>query len=412
MSGPIDVVYCFDDNLALPGAVTILSLLRSNPGAVRIHVLTDPEPGCRSLLEAIARREGGDLRVIDDAPDKHCNFDDQSDYGVASTATYRRIFLPELLPDLERVIYIDADTLVPGSLRELWDTGLAGKAAGAVRDPWMVTSAAIREAFPGGYFNAGVLLADLAAWREHRVVAKALDHIARLKAEAESSGGSALDYRFEQTPLNFALEGDWLEVSARWNCTTMLTPRIARDLGYPDEEFARVLDDPGIVHLLAGHKPWLAGFEGASRWHRLFHSYRQEIEADHDLGDLTWPGAFTNGEQAEIDRRMMALRLVRAARQRGMQRPCVVLTGLLGPEVVHVSREQGFEIDCFITEYTALIGNEVMGVPVIGFAEAFASGRRQVILSDYRRLDRTRAVIEEEAAKLGARPEFLDLTML
>ena len=411
MSDTIDVVYCFDDNLALPGAVTILSLLRSNPAGVRVHVLTDPDPKCRSLIEAIAARENGDLRVMDDAPDKQAGFDDRSDYGVASTATYRRVFLPELLPELDRVIYIDADTVVPGDLRALWNTDLAGKAIGAARDPWMVTNEVIRGEFPDGYFNAGVMLADLAAWREHEVTARSLDHIARLRDNAWQAGGSALDYRFEQTPLNYAAKGDWTEISARWNCTTLLTPRIARDLGYSEEELSRVLDDPGVVHLLAGHKPWLPGFEKASRWHRLFHSYRQEIEAGYELGELVWPGAFTNGEQAEFKRRLLALRLVQAAMRNGMERPCAVLTGLLGPEVLTVAREQGFEIDCFITEYSALVGHEVMGLPVMGMAEAFASGRRQVILCDYRRLERSRAVVEEEAAMQGVEPEILDITM-
>ena len=54
---------------------------------------------------------------------------------VETTATYRRIFLPQLLPELERVIYIDADTIVAIA------TPSAQAAVAATRDIPVVFSA-------------------------------------------------------------------------------------------------------------------------------------------------------------------------------------------------------------------------------------------------------------------------------
>ena len=144
---PIDVAFCFDDHLALPGAAALLSLLDTNPG-VRVHIVTDPEPNAAPLLRSIAQRKGAEMVIVDRAPERDHGVDRESDYGCASTATYRRAFLPGLLPDLDRVIYLDADLIVRSSLAELWSTDLAGAALGAVEDPWMATIPAMRAPFP------------------------------------------------------------------------------------------------------------------------------------------------------------------------------------------------------------------------------------------------------------------------
>src|SRR3954454_22448571 len=49
-----------------------------------------------------------------------------------TSAMWLRIFLPDLMPDADRVLYLDADTLVVDSLAPLWDTDLTGCALGAV----------------------------------------------------------------------------------------------------------------------------------------------------------------------------------------------------------------------------------------------------------------------------------------
>ena len=43
-----------------------------------------------------------------------------------------RIFLPELLPDVDRVLYLDADTIAVDSLAPLWEIDLDDSYLGAV----------------------------------------------------------------------------------------------------------------------------------------------------------------------------------------------------------------------------------------------------------------------------------------
>jgi lipopolysaccharide biosynthesis glycosyltransferase len=394
----VDVALCFDDRLALPGAVAILSALAANRDHVRVNVVTEASAPARDLLRAIAAQSGAELRLIEETPETRRGFDATSDYGTASTATYRRIFLPELLPDLDRVLYLDADTLVRHDLRPLWETDLAGAPLAAVADPWMETVEAMRAEFPHGYFNAGVQLLDLARWRREDLTARCVEEIERCAALAAASGGNALHYRNEQTPLNAVVKGRWRKLSPTWNCTPLLTTDLAAAIGVPAPECAAILADPAIVHFLGAHKPWLPGFERLSAFHAEFDRWHRRLEADFEVSALAWPQPFTNGPDAAVRRRALALQLVAEARRIGMSSPAVVLTGLLGRDVLEVAREQGLNVAGFVTEYPMFAGHSLLGLPIVSVGEAIRAGQRDFIVGDYRRLARTRAFLARETA--------------
>ena len=76
--------------------------------------------------------------------------------------------MPELLPEVERVLYLDVDTLALDDLAPLWRTDLGDAYVGAVTNvfqPDHLFHAAELGIRPEDYFNSGVLLLDLAALR-------------------------------------------------------------------------------------------------------------------------------------------------------------------------------------------------------------------------------------------------------
>lgn len=73
--------------------------------------------------------------------------------------------------EVDRVLYLDADIVVMGSILPLWQTNLEGALFGAVDIPGAtrgVTNLGMKK--EDGYFNSGVLLFDLKAWRESKAV--------------------------------------------------------------------------------------------------------------------------------------------------------------------------------------------------------------------------------------------------
>lgn len=160
------IVYASDDNYAGLTAVSAVSVLKWNPGA-KIVLL-----GCRlkqesiDLVESRVTGHGGCFRYFD-VSDRIAEIAAKGFTGYTSYAAYSRLFIAELLAEeTGRILYIDCDTLVLGPLDELFAFPLNGRPFGFGYD--CIHSAYkryVNVAASDPYFNSGVMLADLAAWR-------------------------------------------------------------------------------------------------------------------------------------------------------------------------------------------------------------------------------------------------------
>ena len=70
-----------------------------------------------------------------------------------------RLALPEILPEEDRVLWMDIDTIVEDDITELFETDLEGCCFGMAEEP-------IRSRRPFRYYNAGVMLMDLRKLRD------------------------------------------------------------------------------------------------------------------------------------------------------------------------------------------------------------------------------------------------------
>jgi len=173
---------------------------------------------------------------------------------VAGAATFFRLALPHLAAaETGRILYLDADLIAADDVGVLFDMDLAGRPVGAVCDPG-VDPFAFAETWSldpasADYFNAGVLLIDLAKVRASGVFDRALAFAA--------AHASRLPYS-DQDALNHTLWGQWLSLPVRWNLQ-----RVMLFDGMPDFS-ARPLDRrgrPAIVHYTGPGKPWMrAGY--------------------------------------------------------------------------------------------------------------------------------------------------------
>ena len=164
-----------------------------------------------------------------------------------------RIFLPDLLPEAKRVLYLDVDTIVADALEPLWATDLADDYLGAVTNVFMPGElhrpAALGLAGPEAYFNSGVLLMNLEAMRADGC-ASTLAGFARERAA---------DLKWpDQDALNVVLGERRLPLHPRWNCMNAVIhwPWGVEVFGAEVVEEAR--RHPGIRHFEGPslNKPW------------------------------------------------------------------------------------------------------------------------------------------------------------
>jgi lipopolysaccharide biosynthesis glycosyltransferase len=195
-------------------------------------------------------------------------------WGRMSLTTYQKLTLDEWLPDkLDRAIWLDCDLLVLEDLSRLWRRGMGSSAVLAVQDQRVpVVSASFgvsawRElGLPAKakYFNAGVLVIDLAQWRRQEVRQRSLEYI---RTYAESV------YFWDQEALNAVLAGRWGELDPQWNRHPTLDHLVGRHL---DPDLGRgaaspASSDHGILHFSGSRKPWNLACGGTS-W-GLYQSY-------------------------------------------------------------------------------------------------------------------------------------------
>ena len=272
--GPISVVSASDDNYAMPLAVTIRSLIDHLPSEQPLHVsILDgglKESSKDSLLQSWA---APNVKVQWLRPPVEQIADLKTENHL-NLVTYLRLFMPTLLPpEQSRVIFLDADLLIQKDITPLWTVELGDAPLAAVNDyftPYLNTYETIGrpsmcdrhpdKCFPvpnyqelglkgtAGYFNAGVMVVNLAKWRKLDVLSRATELVRRHWEHVRYC---------DQYALNVLFSEQWLPLDPRWNQNSNLWKWGDPLAGAFEPQLYRSLrDDPWIVHFTWLTKPW------------------------------------------------------------------------------------------------------------------------------------------------------------
>ena len=196
-----------------------------------------------------------------------------------TAGTYLRFLLPSLLPDVDRIIYLDVDIVVHRDLADLYDTPLDGQAMAAMPDwPMLVGSltwptffipfegqrlrfCAYVEKVLGlpcagttNYFNCGVMVFDLAHWRAQDVAGRTVAYL---------TANPGL-YYMDQDALNYIVGGRYARLDARWNsfanCSFPAYVNVLVRLTRAGRRWEHLRGlwrrDPWVVHYAGANKPW------------------------------------------------------------------------------------------------------------------------------------------------------------
>ena len=277
------IVYNCDEGFAPYVAVSMVSLLENNRDAEGIHI---------HLLESGLSKKTGELlssMVEAYGPTRRLELVDISDMeqrlrgltgrelslGRFGAVAFGRILAPELIGEADRLLYIDGDTLVLGSLRRLWQQGLkSGSLASMAMEPTIYPeikrSIGLSDSEP--YYNSGVILMDAAAWRKERIFERAVTYM----------GSSEGDLSFpDQDVLNIILRGRVSPMPQRYNFMSGYTYQsyevLRRHAPWFEppggrEGFERARKHPAILHFAGDERPWFAGSLCPGR--KLYRSYQ------------------------------------------------------------------------------------------------------------------------------------------
>jgi lipopolysaccharide biosynthesis glycosyltransferase len=238
------VVLACDEAYAMQLATTLRSIVESNRKSWPLEFIILAFAFPKSVQAKVAQslpKGSASIQWIS------VNLDAFSDFSTLehiSKVTFARLLIPRLLPQTTtRLLYLDADLLVLSDLAPLLETDLEPCVIGAVMDgldPEIKANVQGLERAPrvAQYFNAGVLLIDLAKWREKEISERALEYLRKFPDSPFS----------DQDALNVACDGIWKSLDRRWNIIDHVE----------QVNVARISDErrPWILHFATWKKPW------------------------------------------------------------------------------------------------------------------------------------------------------------
>lgn len=213
-------------------------------------------------------------------------------HGHFRPETYFRLLAPQLLPNVDKALYLDSDLIVDADVAPLFDVDVTGYKLAATRDadtigqidgydatvgPYLKNELGMRD--PHEYFQAGVLLMNLAELRRTVTPEEFLD-----------LSTQRMWRWLDQDVLNKVVNGEYVRVHMRWNYLMdwqhlRRTHIIANAPADVRAEYEEAAADPAIIHFAGpDNRPWL--YPDADRAERFWRYAMRSPYLDEIRGQL------------------------------------------------------------------------------------------------------------------------------
>ncbi|QHS56258.1 glycosyltransferase family 8 protein [Mucilaginibacter sp. 14171R-50] len=163
-----------------------------------------------------------------------------------TSATFFRIWLPHLLPNLDQVLFMDTDIIINGDISEILNLDTGSYPLAAVPDLGMSAEKKRGLGIADGqmYMNCGVLLLNLKYFRANDLTTQIANFIATYPALCEF---------WDQDAINATIKGNFYQLDYKYNVQSGFYEKPAQDVA-----LRNAIQNPVVVHYTGGGscKPW------------------------------------------------------------------------------------------------------------------------------------------------------------
>ncbi len=248
----IHVAFNIDSNYVKHCAVTMVSMLENNSEETfTFHIITDYlSAEQKQTLEDLCTKYGSHTAFYPPNQKMLEGFSIRKFSKRISMATYYRCLLSEILPaHIDRVLYLDCDIVICGDIRPFWnmplnEIGAIGVEDIGCREPKRYSI--LQYPMEDSYFNAGVLMVNLAYWREHNVPQACIEYFHVYPERILYN---------DQDLLNSILHKDKVLIDLVWNVQDGFYRNPSKLTQEWKQKYTTVLKNPIILHY-TNRKPW------------------------------------------------------------------------------------------------------------------------------------------------------------
>ena len=249
----IHIFFASDDNYAPALLTSITSMLENTQEFVNIYVLDSniSKKSKRKIKKCLKKYSNFSLEYLTIDTDFIKSSFPEGEFYV-SYATYNRLFISKLKPNLKKVIYSDVDIIFTGDVAVLNNEDLEGHTLGVVEDAIYLINDNLNN-YQGrlnlpkshNYFYAGMLLIDNQKWIEENITEKSLQ-LAKEKADDLLQG--------DQDILNILFENNYKKLSPKYEATHGYVDNADKFSDEVQEDLK--LENVIIRHYEGSVKPW------------------------------------------------------------------------------------------------------------------------------------------------------------
>lgn len=231
----MEVLFCFDGKYEQHFGAAVTSLILNNlDHLTKVHIITKKiTSNFQQKIDQLKTQAKIDFLIYEVEEAKVANLKVSQHI---SSAAYYRLLAAEILPNtLDKILYLDSDLIVNGSILELYNYDISNYII-AAHGKKVVTNKKRLELNSNYYFNSGVMLINLETWRNMNIGNKCIELI-RDRPE--------MIKLWDQDALNKVIDGQFLNVDPKWNSLIDL---------YGGNSQAN--DQSIVVHFTGSLKPW------------------------------------------------------------------------------------------------------------------------------------------------------------
>lgn len=293
----INICLAADNNYAQHVAVVIASVMSNTKAKdVCFYLLSDGiKDDKKQKIEQTGAIFGAKVEIIELS--KLDLFDNLFTSGHISKAAYFRLDIAQLVPQsVKKIIYTDVDLIVRGDIQELWNFDMQEKPLAAVPDLGIMSSGRLMEqkhAVLGIdkqdlYFNSGVLIIDVEAWRKNAYAKEVI---------ALAASGNLPHH--DQDALNKVFYKNWQALPLKWNVIPPVFNLFLKIL--LNSKFRKkaleARREMCILHYAGRYKPW---------------EFEKQVVFNNEYYEYLLQTAFKNEKMPQPGRNMKGKSLSRA----------------------------------------------------------------------------------------------------
>lgn len=230
----INICLATDNNYTKYAGVVMTSILANaySDEHIVFYILDGGiTPSAKEELLTLKKIKDCDINFIQIRNEDFQDYQKVKTHKYVTLATYYRLKLTALLPQVDKIIYFDCDFIINSSLKELFNTNLEGKPIAGVLDIKKKMTA-----INPTYVNAGMLIFDLKRMRElnieERFLNWALEHYNKITCG-------------DQEIINEVCRDNIKLLDNAWNVqSSNFTNR------------STYIKNPKGIHFISARKPW------------------------------------------------------------------------------------------------------------------------------------------------------------